>query len=56
MGQTFPGKSSVQQNSFYSPQRRKERKGLIILKKVLFYSWPSFLSAVILGGSTAKKK
>jgi hypothetical protein len=36
MGQTFPGKSSVQQNSSYSPQRRKERKGQIIFRKNAF--------------------
>jgi hypothetical protein len=78
--------------SIYSPQRRKERKGLIIFcfpvrgpenkknqlckvslivraticiiyvilklfsEKVLFYSLPSFLSAGIFGGSTAKNK
>jgi len=34
----------------YYPKRRKERKGKIIFKKVLFYSLPSFLAAGIFGG------
>jgi len=42
--------------SIYSPQRRKERKGLIIIRKSALLFFASFLTAGIFGGSTAKNK